>query len=323
MNSRTIYELHLLDVRGKLAADPKVTVQFFRASDGRPIGTRQRIKSPPQARFSGLPTFPQGRRLFCEITPSKFHHRKSGFFVLRVGRTVKSELIVLRRPSRWRPQFGKWNQLPGRFRPLKNVLQTSSSLRLRGKNGRLLRRFVGATYDNVRGKQAKLAKACLLNLFAKMTALGAPTTRRNWFSFVREILEIGQDRFIALVDPKMGEVVRRIIRDIAQFKDYKRTPARNHFKNIPASFSPKQSQMFSIKSRDVLGNLQLVLAAGRDSQGNDVLVLDVDIDENGKLLPHFFDFLKHRATGKKTHPFEIHEYLALAHPTVPLGYELV
>lgn len=322
MSNKGTYELNLLDVRGKLITDPRVTVRFRRGTNGRLIATVN-ARFPSQRRFKDLPAFPQGRNLYCEITPSRFHHRKSGFFTLREKKITKSELIVLRIPTKWKPRFENWNRLPGHIQPLKKVLQGSLSLKLRGRDGRVLGRFIGAHYDNIRDKQAILAKACLLNLFAKMTALGAPTTRRNWFSFVREILEIGQDRFIALVDPKMGEVVHRIIRDIAQFKDYKRTPARNHFKNIPANFSPKQSQMFSIKSRDVLGNLQFVLAPGRGSQGNDVLVLDVDIDENGKLLPHFFDFLKHRATGKKTHPFEIHEYLALAHPTVPLGYELV
>lgn len=325
MSNKGTYELNLLDVRGKLITDPRVTVQFRRGTNGRPIGTVH-AKYPSQRRFKDLPAFPQGRNLYCEITPSRFHHRKSGFFTLRDKKTIKSELIVLRIPSKWKPRFENWNRMPNHFRPLKDVLKASLRLKLRGKDVRELGRLVGTKYDNIRDEKAIRAKACLLNLFAKMTALGAPTTRRNWFSFVREILEIGQDRFIALVDPQMGRIVRRIIKDIKNFKEYKRTPARNHHKNVkivlPGS-SVRQSQMISIKSKTVKGNLQLVLAPGKDSQGNEILLLDVDIDENGELLPHIVDFFKHRATGKRTDPYEIHEYLALTHPTVPLGYDLV
>lgn len=324
MSNKGTYELNLLDVRGKLITDPRVTVRFRRGTNGRPIATVN-ARFPSQRRFKGLPAFPQGRNLYCEITPSRFHHRKSGFFTLREKRITKSELIVLRIPTKWKPRFENWNRLPSHIQPLKKVLQGSLSLKLRGRDGRVLGRLIGAHYDNIRDKQAILAKACLLNLFAKMTALGAPTTRRNWFSFVREILEIGQDRFIALADPQMGQIVRRIVGDIKNFRDYKRTAARNHYKNVrdvlPGS-TVRKSQMISIKSKTVKGNLQLVLAPGQDAQGNDVLLLDVDIDESGELLPHFFDFIKHRVTGKRTNPYEIHEYLALAHPTMLLGYDL-
>ncbi len=325
MSNKGTYELNLLDVRGRLIGDPRVTVQFRRGTNGRPIGTVH-AKYPSQRRFKDLPAFPQGRNLYCEITPSRFHRRKSGFFTLRDKKTIKSELIVLRIPTKWKPRFENWNRLPDHFRPLKDVLKASLRLKLRGKNGRELGRFFGTKYDNIRDDKTIRAKTCLLNLFAKMTALGAPTTRRNWFSFVREILEIGQDRFIALVDPQMGQIIRRITKDIRNFGDYKRTPARNHHKNVknilPGS-SVRQSQMISIKSKRVKGNLQLVLAPGQDAQGNNILLLDVDIDESGELLPHFFDFIKHRVTGKRTDPYEIHEYIALAHPVMPLGYELV
>jgi hypothetical protein len=80
--------------------------------------------------------------------------------------------------------------------------------------------------------------------------------------------------------------------------------------------------MFSIKSDEKLGNLQLTLAPAKDAAGNPVLLLDADIDENGVLLKHFFDLLKHRFTGG-THPFDIHEVLVFSEPNVDVGYQLV
>ena len=80
--------------------------------------------------------------------------------------------------------------------------------------------------------------------------------------------------------------------------------------------------MFSIKSREDIGNVQLTMAPGRDQAGNEILMLDADIDENGKLLLHLADLFKHKFSGG-THPFDIHEYLALAHRGRPLGYELI
>lgn len=120
----------------------------------------------------------------------------------------------------------------------------------------------------------------------------------------------------------MGLIVRTIKDHIAQFNDYKPTPAQNHFGNFPASYQVQKSKMFSIKSQETHGNVQLTLAPGKDAAGNELLLLDADIDENGALLEHLADLFKHKLTGG-THPFDIHEYLALAHRNRPLGYKLV
>ncbi|MNC99389.1 hypothetical protein D3C83_176680 [compost metagenome] len=57
--------------------------------------------------------------------------------------------------------------------------------------------------------------------------------------------------------------------------------------------------------------------------GAPAFILDADIDENGTLIPHMVDVLfRHGITGG-THPFDIHEYLALTEPLMPIGYELV
>lgn len=52
------------------------------------------------------------------------------------------------------------------------------------------------------------------------------------------------------------------------------------------------------------------MAFGKDASGNDLLILDADIDENGQLMAHLADLFKHKFTGG-THPFDIHELLPL------------
>ncbi len=320
MGNEGVFELGLLDVRGQPARDLKVRVSFFRTTDSKLIRKPTKHKFPPNRRFR-LPAFPQERILHCQITPSRFRQRTSGFFTLTDGETLRRELTVFRIPSKWNARFKHWNQLPNHFRLLKCILEDSPSVRVRG--GRSLGRFTGANYDTVTDRKTILAKSCLLNLFAKLTVLEAPTTtHEKWFSFVREIVSIGQERFIALVDPRMGRIVRRIKDDIGNFKDYKHTPAGNHHKNMPKTYTVPKSRMFSIKSREDHGNIQLTLAPATDPQGENVLLLDADIDENGRLFGHLFDVFKHKFTGG-TQPFDIHEYLAITHPNVPLGYELV
>ncbi|MBA3439270.1 MAG: hypothetical protein H0T92_05310 [Pyrinomonadaceae bacterium] len=70
------------------------------------------------------------------------------------------------------------------------------------------------------------------------------------------------------------------------------------------------------------GNVQLTIAPGRYASGNDILLLDADIEETGALFKHLADLFKHKFTGG-THPFDIYEYLALTHRNRPRGYELI
>jgi hypothetical protein len=205
---------------------------------------------------------------------------------------------------------------------LKRVLEVSSKVKLKG--GKVLGNFTEDTYDNVDDdNKLVLAKAALLNLFMKLSMMKEPTDGNEvWFSFVQKILEIGRERFIALVDPRMGQIVRAIKDNIEEFPDYKNTPAQNHFGNLPAGYEVKKSKMFSIKSNEDNGNLQLTMAPAIDPDGQEVLILDADIDEEGKLLPHISTLFLHKFTGG-THPFDIHEYLSLIYRNRPLGYELV
>ena len=160
---------------------------------------------------------------------------------------------------------------------------------------------------------------------AKLTELKDPRTRnkKSWFRFVRRIIKVGRERFVAVVDPLMSKHIKHIRAHIQTYPKYKRTPAKPHHKNFPRTYEVRKSKMFSIKSTEDYGNIQLTLGPGtHPSTGESVWLLDADIDENGRLMKHFGDLIKHKFTGG-THPYDIHEYLLLTHEEIDLGYRLV
>ena len=320
MANEGFFELGLLDVAGRPINETGVRVSFIRIADNKVISTAANLSFPPPHRFA-LPAFPQEKNLICEVTPPRYRQRRSGIFTLTNRETIVRNLTLFRRPDKFSADFTAWQQLPSHFLPFKSALNKSSAVKVKG--GKSLGKFTETIYDGVTEKTEVTAKAALLNLYTKLTDLKEPTGGKEpWFSFVKEIVEIGKERFIAIVNPRMGEIVRSIKDDIGKFKDYRNTPAQNHFGNIPVMFNPQKSKMFSIKSTEDHGNVQLTMAPCKDANGNDLLILDADIDENGQLLAHLADLFKHKFTGG-THPFDIHEYLALSDPNRPLGYELV
>jgi hypothetical protein len=80
------------------------------------------------------------------------------------------------------------------------------------------------------------------------------------------------------------------------------------------------SDLASVKTREAKANLQLTVArAKRD--GRSVFLLDTDMDENGRLILHGFDVIKHAFSGG-THPIDIAESLRRMFPSSVLGYGL-
>ncbi len=321
MANEGMLDLTVVDVRGRGIRDPRVRLVIQRSADRRRLYEARAAQFPGKCRLQ-LPAFPQARNLVCLIGPSRYRHRSSGVFTLTAGQTLPCRLTVLRRPSRWRARFVRWKALGPEFDALKLALDRSPFLDVKG--GRSLGRFVADRYDDVDDRKTILAKTALLNLFVKLSVMAEPVGKqRSWASFIEEVIEIGRERFIARVQPEMGQVVQKIKRELHRFEGYKNTPAQNHFSNLPHErYRFERKDMFSIKSREALGNVQLTLAPGRDPRGGEILVLDADIDENGELLAHLGDLCKHKFNGG-THPFDIHEYLVLAYPDRALGYRLV
>lgn len=319
MGNEGFFQLSLLDVRGRPVNESKVKVGFFRVADNKSISSNTEDFPPPHT--FALPAFPQEKQMFCDITAPRYRMRRTGTFLLTDKETIARNISLFRRPDKWTANFTAWDQLGAPFLALRKVLERSSAVKV--KKGRQLGKFTEAIYDGIVETKEVFAKAAMLNIYAKLTDLKEPVNgTAPWFSFVNEIVEISRERIIAIVDPKMGELVRHIADNDSQFKDYEKSPSGIHFPNIPSVFQPKKNTMFSIKSGEDHGNVQLTMAPGKDASGNPLLVLDADIDENGQMFAHLMDLLKHKFSGG-THPFDIHEFLAFADPNRPLGYELV
>lgn len=278
-----------------------------------------------------LDAFPQSRETFCRITTTRFREADTKFFKIFDGEETDLPVKLLRKPDEWQPSFLQFNALPSGFDRLKEVLGRSQEIKVR--NGEGLALFVESKYDQVTessDERTRAAKLGLLNLYTKMSNLLEPVENRvSWFSFVDEVLEIAQSRMIALVRPEMARKVLTITQDFGDFDDYKPTPSDNHFVNMPVRFGVEKDEMFSVKTKDKKGNLQLTFGPG-SLNGKDVMVLDADIDESGTLLEHLKDVLRHKITKQQTHPFDVHEFIAnelheaeVPNDNVPLGYTLV
>jgi hypothetical protein len=314
-------ELTLLTVDAQPARDLSTVVSFQRVSDGRIIASAT-TSFPPPRRFT-LPAFPQERVISCSISPQRYRPRAVGVFTLTDGETISRQPTVFRDPRHWSADFVKWDDLGDPFRLLKETLDESPDLQVKG--GRRFDKFVGDAYDDVSqdDRVTTYAKASVLNLFAKLITVKEPVhNRKPWFGFVDRLLQVGRERLIALVEDEMLERVRQIDENIDRFEEYERTPAGNHHKNIPPGFMVKKSSMVSIKTDEEHGNLQLTLSPALDASGSAVTLLDTDIDENGMLMAHLADLFKHKFSGG-TQPFDIHEYLLLENKSRPLGYSLI
>ena len=312
-------KLRLIDVRGQEASDAQTRVDAIRL-DGRLVERFQNLRLPPSPRLK-LEAFPQASNLRCEVFPKRYRGCRTGFFTLTDGQDLPYDVRVLRTPEEWQASFVAWSQLSSDLEPLKELLNVS---RIRVIDGEDLGIFTEARYDQ---SGTELAKACLLNTFAKLMMTTEPVGgQRPWFSFVQRILSIGRERVYAIADAAMGVLVSRIREHIRDFDHYERADHRLHFEklqeNLP-EFRIFKTKMLSIKTDESLANLQLTMAPALDNEGNDVLLLDADIDEHGDLLNHLIDVVLIHPVSGGTHPFDIHEYLLRSNRNLRLGYELV
>lgn len=314
-------EVSLLDVAGNQARDPatRLTVRRGTTQDVVKVFNRS---FPPRRRFE-LPAFPTERVLSPFIEPTRYRSKPLPVFTLTHGKTVTRNVTVFREPSEWTPRFTRWAALSDRFDPLKDVLAASRGLRVRGAGS--FDSLTGSKYDAATGdERVVLPKACMLNLFGKLMELREPIKKRKpWFLFVTRILEIGRERLLGVVDAEMPARMQEVRDDIESHADvYKRAPVGDHHENMPAAFAVVKNTMFSLKTTEDHGNLQLTVGRGTDPDtGEETWLLDADIDENGALLAHLGDLFKHRFTGG-THPIDIHDYLLLTHAGIDLGYTL-
>ena len=313
--------LELRDAGGQLIHDPDTRFTFRSLSDSRQIGDQiKRMLSGTPAVFS-LPV-KAGEAVVCEIDPQRYRFARSPIFFRTPGPPISRKSTLFREPAEWTPAFTRWNGLSSEFAGLKAALDASADIVLH-KSHVSLGKLAGASYDAMAGADAVSAKTALLNTHYRLrTAFDPVSDTRSWFSFVQRVIAIDRERFLAFVDAEMETIVRQIHTHIEDFRaDYERTPAENHRHNVPASMQGRISSMVSIKSTHAKGNFQLTLT---HLSGPDEVLLDADIDENGELLGHIFDLVKHKFSGG-THPHDVHEllvYQAGATPGFDLGYQL-
>jgi hypothetical protein len=315
--------LTIRNVENQPALDPQTRIDVKRR-DGTAVLRFKALNLPLGGELE-IPAFPQESNLRCDVIPKRYRHFSTEFFTLSTSSPRTIEARVMRLPKHWSARFTAWNQLPADFTPIKAVLDNSNVKVIKGEK---LGKFTENKYDAATAEKTVLAKAALLNLFAKMTVLPEPIGERlPWFSFVDRILAIDRERFYAVVNGEMGEIIKHVKANLHKFKTYESASADNHFEKLKETlpeFQIFRSKMFSVKTDERNGNLQLTMAPARDLATNtDALLLDADIDENGDLFKHLIDvFFLHPFSGG-THPFDIHEYLVLAHQNRALGYELV
>jgi hypothetical protein len=325
MGNRGLLRLELVDVTGR-PIDDVVTARVLR-NDGLQIGNvfTQNFTRQNHVLDLSVPAFPQAQNLRCQISAKKYRHAQTSFFTLKDGETKTHRQTLVRDPERFTAQFVRWDDLSAEFDLLRRVLAASPDVELAGS---FRARFTSADYDAVMGDDASaLAKCALLNLYAKMTRTPDPIGRRpNWFAYVERILAIRRERVVARVSREAFETLQRVLEQGADFPQYKVAGTGEHRKNIPSAC--RIVKIKSVKTREDAGNLQLTIASvvipGDDAES---FVLDADLDENGRLLPHLFDvLLKHPVTGG-THPFDIHEILAAQSfqkgESLEFGYELL
>jgi hypothetical protein len=322
-------------MEGLPAIDPLVTVDIIQE-----IPTNRTIFRQIIHDFNGeakitLPApdgFPSWR---ANVSFSKYD-AVSGFFFQPKGESSPTFTMQLTRlPSAWKPQFSPLESLiQPRFRSFKDVLVKSTNVDL--KKGPAVG-DLNVHYDTLTDSAQILAKTAMLNLFAVLTDEQDPIGMVPWFNYVRKIVRIDQERFIAEVDPALFENVQTILNGLhGAFKGQgfftePHLDLELHVGNIPPQFGGKKNidKIITLKKDYEQGDLQLTVTS-MTVDGKAVHLLDCDLDENRNIIRHSLDLVKHVFNGG-TNPITMHEYIvedsaqqsANGIATVDLGYRLV
>jgi hypothetical protein len=316
--ARLTLDLRAMDVDGQIIADPEVFVRVARLDDTGASEARLELTgAPARIRFNDGPS---GTPIKLRITTSRY---RDSLVVARVDGDRRilpiGDLRLPRRTSEWVPAFKAWSELPAAFSALQNVLTNSPAFRLGRTSPTEL--FVDQRYDAVdpADESRVLAKLALLNLYARLRTELVPETTEPWFGTVKEVFLATRERLIAEVEERCWMRVQ----DLADTPraGYREAPVGDHKQNLELIPGVAQvTELASVKTRESRGNLQFTVARAR-RDGRATFLLDADIDENGNLLLHTFDLIRHAFNGG-THPIDIHEYLRVSHPDVELGYRL-
>lgn len=318
MSDIAYFTIQLRTAESTPAEEPNCKVDF-RRTDQTSAGGAPHVVFPPDRTFA-LPAFPQERTLYCDITPSLYQPVKSEFFTPDAGKPREEQVIAVRLPDAWSPEFVKLADLPAqRFQLFTTVIASSTQVDV--KHGRDLG-SLDAAYEGLTALPEKLAKMALLNLYGVTMDTREPIGQKSWFSFVNQIVRIDRERFVAEVKPELYDIVKRILGNLNDYKGqgFFTEPAGMHYDNIPTRYT-LDGELITVKVRYAQGNVQFTMGKAR-SGGQDVVLLDCDMDEHSNIIEHGGDLFMHVFTGG-THPVDMHEYIVHDDPGVDLGYQLV
>lgn len=322
-------------MEGLEAVDPQVTVDIIQAiPDNRTI-SRKIIHNFVGSATIAMPA-PEGFPTWqVNISFSRYDAVTGFFFQPRGNASPTYNVQVTRLPGKWVPQFTSLQSLPSqRFQTFRNVVAVSKSVDLKNGTG------VGdlnANYDTMADDAQIQGKVALLNLFAVLTDEEDPIGKIPWFSYVRNIVRIDQERFVAEVDATLFENVQTILSGLnGSFKGqgYFTEPDADlllHVGNIPPQYGGSENirKMITLKKDYEQGDLQLTMFF-MNVGGKAIHLLDCDLDENRNIVLHSLDLVKHLFNGG-TSPISMHEYIvedsatnsANHISTIDLGYQLV
>jgi hypothetical protein len=322
-------------MEGVSAADPQVTVDILENMPTQRTISRQIIHNFPGSATIAIPT-PDGFPVWqVNISFSKYDAASGFMFQPRNQPAQTYTMQLTRLPSAWKPQFTPLQSLAvPRFETFRNVVAVSTNVDL--KNGPAVG-DLNARYDTLTDGSQIQAKTALLNLFAVLTDEQDPIDKVPWFSYVRKIVRIDQERFIAEVDGGLFENVQTILNGLNgtfRGQGYFTEPDSDlllHVGNIPPQYGGSQNinKMITLKKDYEQGDLQLTMAF-MNVTGRAIHLLDCDLDENRNIVLHSLDLVKHLFSGG-TSPISMHEYIvedsaqnsANRISNVDLGYQLV
>ena len=329
-------------MEGLDAVDPEVTVDIVQV-----LPVNQQVAHQIVPNFNGTCLLriemPDGIFPTWQISASFSRFDvDSGFFCQPMGDpNPKHTFLVQRLPDKWTPQFMPLAALPSpRFDRLKEVIAVSDDvdLKLGPRVGNLQ-----SNYDNLLDPAQVLAKAALLNLYAVLTDEVDPTVDEPvcWFSYVRKIVRLDQERFVAEVDSELYENVQTIISQLGakycalQFSTEPPADIPLHIPNIPTAYHSDANlvHMITVKKKYEQGDVQLTVSLLRVDD-IPVYLLDCDMDEHDNIVGHSFDIIQHLVARSGTSPIAMHEYIekdsadanvGVLHggtATIDLGYKL-
>lgn len=330
-------------MEGKPAADPQMTLTVSEALPFQRVLAKQNFDDfDTQATLSMQADLGANPQWMAQPDFARFAMPDGAFFRPVTQADFVMNVALVRVPSRWNARFTPYAGLASpRFDALKAIAAVSTNVDFKVPGLNPIANLADG-YDAIDGEPQRLAKTALLNLFAGLIDGSDPVGTGSWFRYVKKIVRLDQERFIAEVDPQMFTSVKTIVDGLGvQFdrRVYSTETAADfplHYPNIPASYGCPQNlavPMVTLKIAYEQGDVQLTMTSYKSG----VVLLDCDMDENLALLAHTVDLAAHaleeleHAEDAGTHPFLMHEYIvrdsAQQAPdgvsTIDLGYELV